>query len=320
MLIDYVKYQKHHFTVSSEGTGTLADPDNPGKDVLQEVHTVKDVSSMGGSLWGAPAGSSQWIKLNLYEHSTVSKIILDFQGSYDSLVIETSVDNWNWIILKDEPDESNTLLIEQTGYFEKTYTEKEFVYLRLTVNNPTSDPTDPFILNGFEVYGELTFQNEHLISHNIYSFYSEIERDDFPLYPELTENMMKMMEGREKLNLKLFDSSIFANCVITKLVQSIETPTSSGNYEDTLTLSANVPVIAGCHYVWDFDDVVAEDDYEYDASNPNIIVTTDPIIPQEHILKHIDVTNNPKTGIFVPRLLVRYNTWELEFTTYHNKT
>ncbi len=290
MKFDFVKYKKNIVTVSLKGSGTYSE--------LDTLHTGKTTN---GTLWGAPNGDYAWIKLNVYELEIVNEIHIQFNGSLSSMLIETSVDGLNWNVLIDS-------FVPETSILELTNFEpSEFVFLKMTVNDPVS-----FTLDSLEVFGDLDYDNKHIISHHYLKQFSLIVIEDEPFWPEWSKLIMQMFEGQENLDLQLFDVDLYSTSNIDVLSQ----------IENVVTLAPhNFTIDSSVTYIWDFDDDQPQylndertvSNPAYSVSNPNILISTDLSELPSHDY------SNAVSRVYIPRLIVRHSKFILEFTTYFNK-
>lgn len=282
MQLDFVKYKKHHITVSGEGTETVP--------TLQDIHVVKTATDRHvtyDSLWGAVDGSFAWIKFNFYELSLVERLTFDYSGSFTDITIEKSIDNINWETLSPAWTPTET-------YLDIDYSNNPeyFIFIRMIINDPSN-----FILNDLEIFCEVEIDIDYILSHNYLALYGEKERNNYPLFPELNKVTYQMMEGYNNINKKLFDPIIFATSGIT--------PSINGNIV-TLTPN-NIPLITDNIYIWDFDEVITEGDGDYDVTNQNLVVTTtNTSLAQTYTYK--------KNGLHIPRLMIKNPDWTIEFT------
>lgn len=164
---------------------------------------------------------------------SVSTFLVEAQNKGTSGISEP-----NWLSLTELNDTISDNDITWKVIDIKEY-EKQFSFLKITFENPSG-----FTLNGLEIYCDVTVENTNIISHNYYNLFSEKLRDDYPLFPDLVKDQLKMLEGYEQINLKIFDESIFE--------------TSSISYIDnsgTLTFSTtDLSAMTDVKYIWDFDD------------------------------------------------------------------
>lgn len=209
---------------------------------------------------GIPAG---WIKFNAYTLHEVERIRFTWPmgASATSFKIETSINNFEWEILSDtfafDADETEV---------DVTYpTPVEFVWIRITVNGPVG-----FTIDDLEIYASVTVENTEIISHNFYTLYSAREREIDPFFPEITKNLLEQWEALPDMDLKLFDSTDFANSDITL------TPVSGGT--DITIVGSNIPVDSDVQYIWEFDDPnivqITGDDGVIDITTDNFVLST----------------------------------------------
>lgn len=299
MEINYIKYLKHSITTSYDGGSTYSG--------LKTIHTVKDTDDYS-VLWGAPDSTgSHWLKLNVYQLKNLTLITIPYTGTFESIDVSVSIDNQHYeYITTYEFDEDDDGEIDMTtSLFENFH----FIFLKLTVNKPTS-----FRMKDLYVYGEVDYINDKYISHNYLKFYGTSFRDNYPFLPDCAEVSLKMLEGHESIDDTLFDPSDYSSASISKV-------NISG---DSFGLSANnFPVETDLmYYIWDFDD--PQDEYldadrtivnpAYSISNPNIIITTDLNDIPEH-----DYSNS-EAGMYIPRLTIKKKKYMLEFTEYFLKS
>ena len=274
MKLDFVAKQKNTITVSGSIAGTMAG--------LTDIHTVKT-----SFVWAAPILPSAYatVTLNIYELERVDTIDLSYTGELNTILIERSIDGFTWETLSTAFAPSDTTL--EIDYTSDDF--RDFKMIRMTIDAP-----DSFVLTDWKVNREIVYENTHLISHNIFNLYSPKEIDKFPVYPDFHKQILRMLEGNNNLDLKLFDATIFTATTI-----------SSGVVSDALTLTpVNVPLISDTLYIWDFDDTTS-------GSANNIIVSQNPTLAQTHTY------NN--TGLFVPRLLIQTRTYMIEVATSFTK-
>lgn len=270
MLFNHIKYQYHNVTYSSEAVSST----------LSNIHTVQDPL-----VWTPNSGtSSEWLKVNLYDSLLITRVDIVWSGVCDSLKIEYSLDNFNWETLSDTFIPSDTNL--SIDYSDDT---KRFIFLRLTVNSPVN-----FIIEDLDVYSDVEWVNESIISHNYLRTYGMSFRDNYPLFPSLVKDMFKMMENYNNIDKTLFDSSVYSSTAV-----SCSNPTAASGQLSVsgLTLDSSV------QYIWDYDDPDAES-----STNQNIIVTTDPTT-------NPDAYEYSVTGTYYPRLLILGEGYILEFVT-----
>ena len=285
MILNFITDQKNSISLSGSLGGTSAG--------LEIVHTAKSTL-----MWASPNTSYSWIKLNVYDIEVIDNIKLTYTGNLATMLIERSIDNFNWETLSAAflPDET-ILDIDYTSQ-----TRRDFKFIRITINAPIT-----FVLTSLSILtNDKTYKNERLISHNLWNYWSPLEIENSTalnistsnrnIFPELQQQIFRMLEGNNDLDLRKFDSTIYTNSNIT----GDESPSG------TLTLTPNnIPVITDALYIWDFDDTTS-------GSTTNIITTENPITTQVHTY------NN--AGFFVPRLIIHAKTYMLEFTTSFTKT
>ncbi len=243
MNLNLIQYQKSSVTYSSETTSTN----------LGLVHTIKE------SLVWTPSDNStfEWLKINLYYVTEISKVVIDFNENCDSLKLEYSNDNIYWYTAFDT-------WIPDRDYKEITFDAPiEMVYIRLVVNNPST-----FVLNDIKVYSDVTWSNKDIISHNYFAMYGINFREKYPVIPSMTHDRFKMFENYNNVDLKLFDSNLYTNTTVT----CVDSPSGTG----TLGIS-NLTVVDGLQYIWDYDDPNFIYAYGIDgsASASGVVLSTD---------------------------------------------
>lgn len=269
MDLDFIKDKKNHITVSGFENGTISG--------ISDIHTVKDPIT-----WVASDGTFAWIKLNVYELDFLTDINFTWAGSYTDFTIEKSIDNINWETI-------NVAFSETLNIVELEYSNIEFIFIRITITDPLG-----FSLTQFEIWGDNEVNIQDFISHNYHRFYSSKIIETKSFFPEIQKEIMRMWEGNNDLNLKLFDETLFTNSNISA------TPTG-----DVIIFTPNIPTITDATYIWDFDEYLLEADIDYDTNNPNIIV---------EIIPSIQTYTYKKVGLHIPRLILRTPTFSLEFT------
>lgn len=279
MILDFVSDQKNSITVSGSLGGS-----SPG---LETVHTAKTTL-----IWASPDTSFSWIKINIYELESIDNIKLTYTGSLSSMIIERSIDGFNWEILSDTFVPADTTLdIDYTSQ-----TRRDFKFIRMKINSPST-----FVLTSWAVFNnDKTYNNERLISQNLWNYWSPLEIENSTalsvstsnrnIFPDMHKQIFRMLEGNNDLDLRVFDSSIYTNSSITGIADG-----------DILTFTPNnIPVLTDTLYIWDFDDTTS-------GSLNNIITTENPLTSQVHTY------NN--SGYFITRLIIQTKTYMLEFTS-----
>jgi len=189
MLLDYVQYKKNHITVSEfDSSNSLSG--------LQTIHTGKTITDTVWAVSDTP--DLAWIKLNLYETSSIEQIDFTFTGSFTDATIEGSIDNTNWETISSAfstSDDSISL----------TYSDIKYQFVKITFTDPTT-----FIMTDLGIYGTVTMENEHFISHANDLLYPEKFRSDYPILPSINKSILEMLEAQSDIDLTLFDDSVFA--------------------------------------------------------------------------------------------------------------
>lgn len=247
--IDLVAKKKNTITVSSLASGTMSG--------LTAVHTVKFPFS-----WFLDNSSSEWINFTTYELLKVKRIVIKYNGTAATFLIEKSLDGFNWETVTDTfiPD-------QELKEADVTYTEPvEFIFFRVTLNTLTSN----FSVYKFEIYADVIVENKTWISHNFYTLYGQRYREDNPRLPSFTKNLLEMWEAGPDIDLKIFEASQFSSATLNKVISS------NGN---TITLSTTgIPVFNNTRYIWDFGDpntiFITGDDGIIDLSTSDIQITT----------------------------------------------
>ena len=281
MNLDLLRYKKNSVTASPVDVNT-------SWTGLQTIHQAIDITDRhltSNGIWGAVDGEAAWIKLNTYEVQDLQQMTISWSGSVTNMKVEISIDNFNWT-------EITPAFVPTNDFIDIDYSSEDghFIFLRLTVTDPLN-----FLLLDWEIFGDINYNIDYILSHNYLNMYSKKELEDTPLFPEFTKVAFQMMEGFTSINKQLFDPTIFSSSSIT--------PTINGTL---LTLTPNnIPVITDTRYIWDFDEVILEADPDYVAVNKNIIIATDVTIAQTYDYK--------KVGIHMPRLIVDNPNWSVEF-------
>jgi len=298
MIINYIKYLKNQITVSYKGGSTLSG--------LEDIHTTKNPDTYS-SLWGSPdTTASHWIKLNVYQLFPLSRFIIRYLGTYDDILVETSLDDLNWeeVLTYSYSDDNNEIDLELTNF-----QFFDFTFIKFTVSNPSS-----FVMTELAVYGNVDYTNDNYISHFHVNYYGNKFRSDYPLFPDIAEQELKMWESTDDIDETLFDPADYDSSAITKVneVGNAFGLSASGFPIDTDVI----------YYIWDFDDPQDEFTDEdrtianpaYDVDNPNVVITTDiSDIPTHDYDDSAD-------GIYVPRLIIKKENYMLEFTEYFVKS
>lgn len=225
LTLDLVKNKKNAITVSNKDSGA-----SPG---LETIHTVKDPLT-----WDMPDDDTTWIKFNAYENYKVSRVRFSYTGTCTSYLIERSFNNFEWDVISSSFNFDSENIEEDISYPDP----EDFQYIRLTITAPVS-----FVITDFEVYAELSIENDTIISHNFYTLYYEKEREENPFFPSIVKNLLEQWEGLNDLDLKTFDSDIFSGADIV-----IAQPGGAGGSVE-LT-GVGIPIDADNQYIWDYDD------------------------------------------------------------------
>lgn len=244
MQLNHIKYQYHNVTYSSETVSST----------LNDVYVTQDPL-----IWTPTSGTtSEWLKVNLYYSTLISRIDITYSGTCSSLKIEGSLDNFNWETISDTFVPGSTEL--SIDYSDDTY---RFIFFKLIVNSPVS-----FIVEDLDIYSDVIWRNDDIISHNYLRSYGINFRDNYPVLPSLVMDMFKMMENYNNLDSMLFDSTLYSSTAV-----SCSNPTSSSGQLSVsgLTLDSSV------QYLWDYDDplVIYGEDTNGDTTASTSTMSTD---------------------------------------------